>query len=49
MRRDGRDTFFRQMNLDKQDMKLISAYLEIKQEMMKENTDAYTNGKVHTK
>jgi hypothetical protein len=49
MRRDGRDTFFRQMNLDKHDMKIISAYLEIKQEMMKENTDAYTNGKVHTK
>jgi hypothetical protein len=49
MRRDGRDTFFRQMNLDKQYMKFISAYLEIKQEMMKENTDAYTNGKVYTK
>jgi len=49
MHRDGRDIFFRQMNLDKQDMKFISAYLKIKQEMMKENTDAYTNGKIYTK
>lgn len=45
MRRDGRDVFFRQLNLDKSVMKVVSAFIEIKQEMLKEDTDAYTNGK----
>jgi len=48
MSRDGRDKFFRQMNLDKHDMRIISAYLEIKEQMMKEKTGNYINGKIHT-
>jgi hypothetical protein len=43
--RDGRNEFFRVLNLDKQDKKLISTYIDIKKELMKENTDNYTNGK----
>ena len=45
MAQDGRDTFFRSLNLDKSVMKVVSAFIEIKQEMLKEDTDAYTNGK----
>ena len=44
--RDGRNEFFRFLNLDKQDKKLLSTYIEVKQEMMKENHDNYTNGKI---
>lgn len=49
MRGDGRNVFFRQTNLDKHDMQFITAYLKIKQEMMKEKSDSYINGKIHTK
>lgn len=49
MRKDGRDVFFRQMSLDKYDKKVVRAFVEIKNEMLKEDTDAYTNGKVYTK
>jgi len=49
MRKDGRSSFFRQMSLDKKDMQLISAFIEVKNEMMKEDTDAYNNGKQYTK
>ena len=42
---DGRNEFFRVLNLDKNDKKLLSTYIAIKTEMMKEDTDAYTNGK----
>ena len=48
MRGDGRSTFFRQMNLEKHDMQIISFYMKIKQEMMKEKSDKYINGKIHT-
>jgi len=44
--RDGRNEFFRVLNLDKNDKKLLSTYIEVKQEMMKENHDNYTNGKI---
>ena len=44
--RDGRNEFFRVLNLDKNDKKLLSTYIAIKQEMMRENHDNYTNGKI---
>ena len=46
MNRDGRNQFFRVLNLDKNDKKLLSTYINIKQEMMKENHDSYSNGKI---
>jgi hypothetical protein len=49
MRRDGRDVFFRQLNLDKVTMKVVTSFVDIKQEMLKEKTDAYSNGKIYTK
>jgi hypothetical protein len=45
MYKDGRDSFFRNLNLDKKDMKVISAFVEIKREMLKEKIDDYSNGK----
>ena len=48
MAQDGRDAFFRSLNLDKSYMKVISAFIEIKSEMMKEDTDSYSNGKKYT-
>jgi hypothetical protein len=49
MKGDGHNQFFKHCNFDKYDMQLINAFLEIKQEMLNEDSDAYTNGKVHTK
>ena len=45
MAQDGRDTFFRSLNLDKSIMQTISAFIDIKNEMMKEDTDSYSNGR----
>jgi hypothetical protein len=44
--RDGRNEFFRVLNLDKNDKKLLSNYITIKNEMMKEVKDSYNNGKI---
>ena len=46
MRKDGKSTFFRQLNLDKKVKRLISAFVEIKEKMLKEDIDAYSNGKI---
>ena len=44
--RDGRNAFFRNLLLDKKVKQLISEFIEVKNEMMKEDTDAYSNGKI---
>jgi len=44
--RDGRNEFFRVLNLDKNDKKLLSTYIAIKTEMMKEDKDSYNNGRI---
>ena len=49
MNRDGRNSFFRQLNLDKKDKQIISAFVEIKTKMLKETTDTYVNGKISKK
>jgi len=49
MRKDGRDKFFRQLDLDKEQMKVVRAFIDIKGEMLKERNDDYSNGKIHTK
>ena len=46
MRKDGKSTFFRQLNLDKKDKQLISMFIEIKTKMLKEVSDEYQNGKI---
>ena len=48
MNKDGRNAFFRNLELDKNDKKLLSTYINIKQEMMKEKVDSYENGKKYT-
>ena len=49
MRKDGRDVFFRNLNLDKSVMKIISGFIQIKQDMMNEDKDTYVNGKTYIK
>jgi hypothetical protein len=49
MRKDGRDVFFRQLNLDKTTMKVVSAFVDIKQEIINETNDDYINGKIYKK
>jgi hypothetical protein len=46
MRGDGRNSFFKNLNLDKDIKKLCSWFIEIKSEMMKEHTDNYSNGRI---
>ena len=46
MNKDGRNSFFSKLKLDKKDMQLISAFVEIKDKMLKEDIDAYSNGKI---
>jgi len=46
MQRDGRNSFFRQLNLDKKVMKILQSFREIKQQMQKEVKDTYVNGKL---
>ena len=46
MNRDGRNKFFRNLNLDKKDKQLISEFIEIKTKMLKEVSDEYQNGKI---
>lgn len=47
--RDGRNEFFRKLDLEKNDKKLLSTYIAIKNEMIKENKDSYTNGRISKK
>jgi len=46
--RDGRNIFFRQLNLEKNDKKLLSTYIEIKNIMLAEKDDGYSNGRINT-
>ena len=46
MNRDGRNKFFRNLNLDKKVKQLISEFIEIKTKMLKEVSDEYQNGKI---
>ena len=46
MNRDGRNKFFRQLNLDKKVKQLISEFIEVKTKMLKEVSDEYQNGKI---
>lgn len=46
MQRDGRNVFFRKINLNKDVMKLLSWFIDIKQEMLNEKNDSYENGKI---
>jgi len=49
MKGDGHNKFFEHCTFDKYDMKLINDFLKMKQEMLNEKSDAYINGRVHTK
>ena len=49
MQRDGRNSFFRQLNLDKKVMKILQSFREIKEKMLKDKVDSYINGKINSK
>ena len=46
MNRDGKNKFFRQLNLDKKVKQIISEFIEVKNKMLKEVSDTYQNGKI---
>ena len=48
MRGDGRVQFFRSCNFDKKTMRLLIAFRDLKEKMLKETDDQYSNGKVYT-
>ena len=48
MQRDGRNQFFRNLNLEKNDKKILSIYIEIKNIMLAEKDDGYSNGRINT-
>lgn len=49
MRGDGRVEFFRRCNFDRTTVKLLMSFRELKEEMMNEGDEDYSNGKVYTK
>ena len=44
--RDGRNEFFRNLSLEKNDKKLLSNYITIKNDMLREKVEEYSNGKI---
>lgn len=44
--KDGRIEFFRHMDLDSQTMKLINTFQEMKKQMINDDKDDYSNGKI---
>jgi hypothetical protein len=48
MRGDGRNNFYRSCNFDKKTKRLLMNFREIKDEMLNEGDEEYSNGKVYT-
>ena len=44
--RDGKAQFFRNVNVDRETMKLLYAFQVIKKQMINDEKDAYLNGKI---
>jgi hypothetical protein len=47
MRGDGRVEFFRKLDVDKDMMKLLCSFRELKTSMLKDCKDSYFNGKIY--
>jgi len=45
--RDGRNEFFRYMDIDVKTMKLLYAFQVIKRQMINDDKDDYLNGKIY--
>jgi hypothetical protein len=43
---DGRNKFFRFLDLDKNDKKLLKNYIEIKNNMLRDKVEDYFNGRI---
>ena len=49
MRGDGRNAFFRSCSFDRKTIRLLMAFRDLKEEMLNEGDEDYSNGKVYTK